>query len=439
MRSSLLVLFLSFSFPACQRSPARGGLGGAGQLALGPLAGERPLESEIARAQQSVRLAPSDPARWDALAEAYVRAARTLPEPAYNAQARDAVERALQLDPKSLRTRATHAVTLIEDHRFAEAEEIARELVLQAPEELLGWALLADTQTERGEYREAVETVQHLLDASPDQESYSRASHLRWLTGDVEGAIDLMKRAVAHGSVEELDGWNWCTGELGRLYQLTGRLAEARAQFDAVLARNAGDPPALLGRGRVAAAEGRLDAAIADLGAAVAASPLVEMQWALGEALERAGRTAEADAVYAALEKSGERVDPRTFSLYLSTRNRDPARALAIAKRAREERDDVYTSDVLAWALYRNGQLETARQAIARALVLGTRDARMLFHRGAILRALGRRQEAAASLRAALEVNPYFDTRQAAQAHAWLDEDGRPSGARSSPARGAGR
>ena len=45
--------------------------------------------------------------------------------------------------------------------------------------------------------------------------------------------------------------------------------------------------------------------------------------------------------------------------------------------------------DALAWALYRNGQLDEARASIARARRLGTPDACLVHHEGAIRLAAG--------------------------------------------------
>lgn len=87
--------------------------------------------------------------------------------------------------------------------------------------------------------------------------------------------------------------------------------------------------------------------------------------------------------------------------------------ALAVARRERETRTDIYTSDVLAWCLYKKGQYAEAKAAIDDALRLGTRDASINYHAGMIYRALGERRAAAKHLQLALKLNPSFDVLQA--------------------------
>jgi hypothetical protein len=64
----------------------------------------------------------------------------------------------------------------------------------------------------------------------------------------------------------------------------------------------------------------------------------------------------------------------------------DPATALAHARRAARQRDDIFTCDALAWTLYRNGRYGEAWEASRRARRLGTRDATLLRHAALIAR-----------------------------------------------------
>jgi len=56
--------------------------------------------------------------------------------------------------------------------------------------------------------------------------------------------------------------------------------------------------------------------------------------------------------------------------------------ALEVRKREGSARADIYTSDALAWCLYKKGQLAEAREAIEQAKRLGTRDTRIFYHAG---------------------------------------------------------
>ena len=87
--------------------------------------------------------------------------------------------------------------------------------------------------------------------------------------------------------------------------------------------------------------------------------------------------------------------------------------ALAAAERERVARNDIYTSDVLAWCLYKKGRFEEAKTAIDQALRLGTRDSRLLYHAGMIALSTGDNQKGAEYLKQALAINPSFDILQA--------------------------
>ena len=85
-------------------------------------------------------------------------------------------------------------------------------------------------------------------------------------------------------------------------------------------------------------------------------------------------------------------------------------------------RPGIYAADVLAWALYKAGETEEARQYSHEALRLGTRDALKYFHAGLIARQLGDTTQAKQYLAEALSLNPHFSILYAADAQAALSE-----------------
>ena len=128
-------------------------------------------------------------------------------------------------------------------------------------------------------------------------------------------------------------------------------------------------------------------------------SPLVETAWLLGDAREAAGDAKGAAEAYANVEREGRRTDPRTLSLFLSTKESaaDAEEALKLARDEYEIRKDIVTEEALAWALYRTGQ---HREAKALDHEGGApRDARCAPHvprgrRSGLLPARRRREEA---------------------------------------------
>ena len=81
-------------------------------------------------------------------------------------------------------------------HRFREAETIARRLV-STREFVLDFGLLGDVLMEQGRVAEAADAYQRMIDLKPFYQSYTRAAHLRWIKGDVRGAVAMMQAAVA--------------------------------------------------------------------------------------------------------------------------------------------------------------------------------------------------------------------------------------------------
>lgn len=79
-------------------------------------------------------------------------------------------------------------------------------------------------------------------------------------------------------------------------------------------------------------------------------------------------------------------------------------------------RKDIFTADICARRLYKNGKLREAKKIINEALKLKTNDARILYHAGVIERGLDNKKEAAKLLRLAIETNPDFDVLQAENA-----------------------
>ncbi len=77
-------------------------------------------------------------------------------------------------------------------------------------------------------------------------------------------------------------------------------------------------------------------------------------------------------------------------------------------------------ADALAWALHADGHDADALGYADQAAATGYRSALFSYHRGMILKALGRDAEARQELSTALQINPYFSPLQAPRARAAL-------------------
>ena len=210
-------------------------------------------------------------------------------------------------------------------HRFSEAEAIARRLVTTR-EFVLDFGLLGDALMEQGRVAEAAEAYQKMIDLKPFYQSYTRAAHLRWLKGDLGGAIEMMHAAVKGASPRDRESVAWAYSRLAMYELQRGRLAEAERMADASLQYVPDYAAALLARGRIQLAQKKNADAAETLKRAARLNPLPEYQWTLADALRLLNRTDEAAALEKQLVRDGVSGDPRTLALYLSTRREDGAK-----------------------------------------------------------------------------------------------------------------
>ena len=278
-------------------------------------------------------------------------------------------------------------------HRFSDAEAIARRLV-STREYVLDFGLLGDVLMEQGRITEAAQAYQKMIDLKPFYQSYTRAAHMRWMKGDLRGAIELMHAAVQAASPRDKESVAWAYSRLA-LYELQrGKLADASRMADASLQYVPEYAAALLVRGRIELAQGKTADGVRSLERAAALNPLPEYQWTLADALRVQHRTDDAAAIESQLRLQGAFEDPRTLALYLSTRREDAGKAIDLARRELLNRQDVFTLDALAWALASAGQTQEASALMTRALAEGTEDGRLFLHAAVIAAADGRPADA---------------------------------------------
>ena len=366
-------------------------------MALLPHEGTDPIDLEIIRLQGKARNA-SDSTVWlEQLGWAFVTKARVSFDPGFYKLAEQCAWCLDAKKPACAESLLLRAHVLDSLHKFKDAERVARELVTKRGLHF-DYGVLGDALMEQGKLDEAVVAYQAMMDQKPSPQAYSRAAHLRWLKGDLPGAIELMSWAAGASNSRDPESGAWTRIHLARYEWQASDTNTASELIDAALAQQADYPPALLERGRMLLAFGKTAQAVEALKQAAALNPLPEYRWTLSEALRAANRTEEAQTVEAELKRRGAIDDPRTFSLYLATRGEDVAEALRLATTELETRADVFTLDALAWAWMANGNIEQASAFAQRAVDVGTQDGRLFLHAGVIASAAGQRENAATYL-----------------------------------------
>jgi tetratricopeptide (TPR) repeat protein len=298
------------------------------------------------------------------------------------------------------------------------------------PYSATAWGVLNDARTQLGDYEGASDAVRRMLELKPGVASFTRASYDAELHGDVALATTALEQALelAASPAEKA----YCSTYLGELAWSQGDLDEAARRFDAGLVAAPDDPLLLLGQARVAAARGKVDLASRIFQQVVQDQPLPEHLVEYGEFLLSVGQTDRAADQFAALatvrtlfEASGASEDLEV-ALFEADHG-DPAAAISAAEAEFARRQNIDAHDALGWALHAAGRDAEALEHARAATALGGASARSLYHRGVIEAALGRHDEARATLTEALDRNPYFSPLFAPQAEQLLESlGGRP-------------
>ena len=390
-------------------------------VALADVRGGSPTEVRIRELERRIRGRPDSEDAWILLGRAWVQRAREASDPGYYVNADACANELLARAPENRAARNLRGLVLLDRHDFAAAKALAEELVARDPRDPMAWGTLSDAELELGDFEAAVRATDRMLEQKPGLPAYSRAAHLRFLRGDLDGAIATIRLAIDAGfDPNDPEPLAWTLVQAAELFWHSGDYAGAEAGFAQALEVVHGYPPALVGRGRVALARRDTARAAQFFSQALEKSPLPETARLLSGALAEAGDARGSRNALERAEREALRSDPRALSLLYSNQGKNLARALELAQAERRVRGDIYTEDALAWAYYKNGAVELARRTSDRAVRLGTPDARLAFHRAAILIASGEAETGRALLRETLARSPGFDPDGAAEARRLL-------------------
>lgn len=399
-----------------------GGAGSAADSLLQPVAAESgrptPADRQLRAARGVIERQPKDPKGYNLLAAAYMQKARESEDYSINNKAEEALARSFEVAPDNYDALKLRAKLLLTFHRFEEALKVALHAQSLSPQDHDIYGALTDALVELGDYPAAVNAAQRMVDLRPDTSSYSRVSYLRWLHGDTAGALEAMRLAAQSASPQDPERVAWCYVQLGDALLSSGKPAEAEREFDRALFVFPGYGAALSAKARARVVANDLDGAIEIYRREHERETSADTALALGDLHAKAGRADEANKLYATFESlerenAAAENDWHHFVYYWTDHDRNLDEALALARKERERRNDIFTCDALAWALYKKGQFAEAKTAMDEALRLGTRDARLLYHAGMIAHALGDRDRAAKLLKESLAINPAFDVLQA--------------------------
>lgn len=378
-------------------------------LCLAPVPPRSLVRQALLGSMAKAQKLPHRPETWVDVGHVWMRQLRSTSDSGFALHAEACARVALEIAPEDPRASALVGLVRLDAHEFRAARDVAEALLARDPKDPSALGILSDAALELGDVPAASHAAQRLMDHSPGFGAYARASYLRWLHGDEQGAVQLARSAIdSAGDPNELDMRAWTLVQAAQLFWHRGDHDGAEAGYRMALDVRSDYAPALLGIGKVQAARAQYREAAESLQRALSAHADVETAGLLRQVLDRLGDAAAVARHDAMIEQLG-RHDRRALALHYANRRIEPARAIELARAELAVRGDIYTEDALGWALYASGQLAEAERHAERALRLGTRDAQLLYHLGAIRLGLGKSTDARQLLEQALRQNPRFD------------------------------
>jgi cytochrome c-type biogenesis protein CcmH/NrfG len=209
---------------------------GDGDTTTSAVAASADLGDRIAQLERAVASDPDDLRSLQGLATAYVDRAAETGDAAFYARADTALTLAEQLDADDPGTVLGRGLLHLALHEFDDALVAGEKARRLRPDSAAVLGVIVDAQVELGRYGQAGQTLQDMLDRKPGLPALSRASYLRELSGDLDGAVAAMQQAQAAGSS---GGYAYAsvTVLLGDLLMQQGQVdAAARAYGDALRA-----------------------------------------------------------------------------------------------------------------------------------------------------------------------------------------------------------
>lgn len=379
--------------------------------------------------EEQVRRSPDSFLLLRLLAAQYLKRFRESADVEDLLRAEQAARRSIALQPRQDAAAAMLlSSSLLSQHRFQEAVEVATEAQQAIPEDLNLAALRASIEMELGHY----ETTQQILQTLPDQPDDAgrlaiSARHLE-LTHQLAPARKLMDLAMQQMDVfytNSAETRAWFHVRSGDLAFAAGDLALSEQRYREALRLFPQDVAAFTGLARLYSAQHRWQKALEAANQGIDRVPLVETLGYKADAQRALGDPEGAAATEALIEvvaqlSSVKGIYDRALAIYYIEHGIHLPEALEIARREVTLRDDIYAEDTLAWAEAANGHWQAAQQAVQKATRYETEDALLQFHHGMIALNCGDREAARQRLTQALTLNPQFHPKYAKEARQTL-------------------
>ncbi|QMU30005.1 tetratricopeptide repeat protein [Adhaeribacter radiodurans] len=301
-------------------------------------------------------------------------------------------------------------------HQFEKALETGKEALKINDHGAAVYGVLCDANVELGHYEEAIAMADKMSSLRPDLKSYSRVSYLREIHGDMPGAIEAMQLAATAG-FPGLEQTSWVLVTLGSLYEKTGDLKNAEAQYNKALGQSPNYAFAISGLGRLAVKSKDYDKATQLFTKAATILPEFSFQEELVRLYQHQGQTKKAEATLKELlagleedQEAGHVVDLELANIYLEL-GKDPNTALTYALKEHKKRpDNIDVCKTLAQIYYQKKEYATAASYLKKATRTNSQAADLVCLDGLVKYHLGNQVEGANLIQKSLAINPYQNT-----------------------------
>lgn len=349
--------------------------------------------------------------------------ARRTGEPTHYTRSERALRQALAQDSNDVRALIGLASLANTRHHFREGLVLARRAQGLSPDTALVYGVMGDALIELGRFEAGYRAYERMAELKPSIAAYARIAQAQSLVGRNDSARGTIRLALDAAVDAETRAWAYV--ELGRLDRGDLRFAAAAGHFRNALTVSPGNPLALEAWGETEAARGNLERAIALQQRAVASRFSPEFAASLGDLYTVAGRPKAAEKAYDLVQRQEQQLAENGVdtdldrAMFQLEHGIDLAGSLTLARRGYAQRPGTEASEVLSWALVRNGRCNEAVRYSDQALRFP--DGHRYFHRGMIESCLGRKAAAQRLFRQALDTDPNFSPIWARVARAKLD------------------
>lgn len=361
------------------------------------------------------------------LAELYMNEARVTGQLAYYYEPAlaniDYIEKNKEASKDEVYVALTYkASILLSLHQFAEAKKVADEAVKYNTYDAGIYGALVDANVELGNYKEAVALCDKMLSIRPDLRSYSRASYLREIYGDNNGAIDAMQMAVTAGP-SGYESTEWARVKLGDLYLNTGKLDSAQLEYALANLYRPNYAYAKIGLAKVEKAKRNYTAAIDTTESVIRTLSEAAFVSFLGDLYELNGNKEKAEQIHSDVVDLLEQGEKEQADIKFAKHNGNRELAMAYLNSGKLDEalkyaqqdlnmrpENIDANQLIAWIYYKKGDYANAEIHTEKTMATNIKNPDIMYKAGLIYTAAGNTAAGNKLMREAQKINPNLET-----------------------------